>query len=45
MVFLQCVNVTILVNPVYPPQHGTSRAFMLWMAERGNWLSGQMSKK
>ena len=39
MVFLPSVNVAIRVNPLYRTAARHIQTFVLWIAERGNWLS------
>jgi len=38
-VSLQSVNVTIRMNPVYRTAAQHIQTFVVWIAERGNWLS------
>jgi len=37
-VSLQSANVAIRVNPLYKTAALDSQTFVLWIAERGNWL-------
>src|SRR5229473_5639884 len=39
MVSLQSVNVAIRINPLYRTAARHIQTFVLWIAERGNWLS------
>ena len=36
---LQSVNVAIRINPLYRTAARHIQTFLLWIAERGNWLS------